>query len=313
MARQDTGFATAIRRRGCARSRHASRSRPSESRSTPALRPASSTSLSVSARGRRSGRPAARSAAARSTIARSGRGSSGQPVEVEVGRDVLVGELVSSVVELAQELRGASDVRLGSGVDAPQGRHHIVADQVPAQARVGVRVVDPRGQPRRPAPLPRLGRREAQKRPGDVAGTGTHARQGADAGRACEPVDDGLGLVGQRVAGRHDPAGRVLAGGRIAGLAGPRLDVRHRRRGRPARRLLPARRRTRRRQGPLRPAGRARRAAPRPDIRGRAGSPRGTASRRRRRPGRPPARPVRAHRARRRIRLRAQRAANRRA
>ena len=46
---------------------------------------------------------------------------------------------------------------LGSGVDAPQRRHHIVADQVPAQARVGVGVVDPRGEPRRPAPLPRLG------------------------------------------------------------------------------------------------------------------------------------------------------------
>src|SRR6185437_14566868 len=59
-----------------ARSRTASMSRPSESRSTPLRRSAIASSLAVSARGSRSGRPAARSAASRRTSTRSARGMS---------------------------------------------------------------------------------------------------------------------------------------------------------------------------------------------------------------------------------------------
>ena len=218
------------RRRACARSRTASRSRPSDSRSTPRCAPPARRAWSVSARGRRSGRPGGPlGRGPRSTITRSAAGHVGQPVEVDARlrrarrparRSSSSSSPRSSAVR-AMFTSAPGWTRRSAGITSCRIRLR--------RRRVSVLVcVDSRGSsPCRAAPLPRLGRGHAQQRPGDRrrrAGASPGARGARRATRAGRRTVSAWSVSVWPVAiGR--PRG-VLAGGRVAGLAGARLEVR---------------------------------------------------------------------------------------
>ncbi len=178
-------------------------------RARRSARRASSSRAGELARAAAAAGPAARSAAARSTSTRSPRGQLGERVEVELGRDVLVGKLGQQLVELGEQLGGARKVarrprdargaapaspRAGSGFGAARGRRWSrrargSSPRAAHHARVSAAVSASSGRTRSPSLRGFIARERARPR------------------RGCEPVDDGLGLVGQRVAGR-DRRGR---------------------------------------------------------------------------------------------------------
>ena len=154
------------------RSRTASRSAASESRSTPPRRSPSSTSLRVRSRVSRSGRPAARSAASRSTSDCSATRQLGQLLEVELVLDVFAGQ----VARPARPARPSSSALRAMLTSAPGWTRRSAGItswriRLRRSAAVGVGLVDARAGARAARHHSRVSSAvSAQQRPGDLPG-----------------------------------------------------------------------------------------------------------------------------------------------